>query len=114
MEWKYVKPLKDNSIIEHLEKTYSIEIPKFLKEIILENNGGRPNKTLFNTQNSKERVLQGLLSFNKDDKANILIYDDILKRGYIPFGITEFGDLVCINNKNKSVELYLHETDTFE
>lgn len=24
MEWKYVKPLKDNSIIEHLEKTYSI------------------------------------------------------------------------------------------
>ena len=57
---------------------------------------------------------QGLISFNKDDKANIFIYDGILKRGYIPFGITEFGDIVCINNKNKSVELYLHETDTFE
>lgn len=114
MEWKYVKPLKDNSIIEDLEKTYSIEIPKFLKEVVLQNNGGRPKKTLFNTQNSKERVLQGLISFNKDDKANIFIYDGILKRGYIPFGITEFGDIVCINNKNKSVELYLHETDTFE
>lgn len=114
MEWKYVKPLKDNSIIEYLEKTYSIEVPKFLKEVILQSNGGRPNKTLFNTQSSKERVLQGLISFNKDDKANIFIYDDILKRGYIPFGITEFGDLVCINNKNKSVKLYLHEQDKFE
>lgn len=114
MDWKYVKPLKDNSVIEDLEKTYSIEMPRFLKEVILQNNGGRPNKTLFNTQNSKERVLQGLISFNKDDKANIFIYDDMLKRGYIPFGITEFGDLVCINNKNKRVELYLHELDKFE
>ena len=60
MDWKYVKPLKDNSIIEDLEKTYSIEIPKFLKEVVLQNNGGRPNKPLFNTQNSKEKVLQGV------------------------------------------------------
>ena len=53
MEWKYVKPLKDNSIIEDLEKTYSIEIPKFLKEVVLQNNGGGPNKTEGSTQNSK-------------------------------------------------------------
>ena len=57
MEWKYVKPLKDYSIIEYLEKTYSIEIHKFLKKVIPQNNGCRPNKTLFNTGNSKERVL---------------------------------------------------------
>lgn len=114
MEWKYVKPLKDNSIIEYVEKTYNVEIPAYLKETITKYNGGKPEKILFDTQNSKERVLQGLISFNKDDKANIFIYEELLRKGHIPFAITAFGDLVCINNENKSVELYLNETDTFE
>ena len=84
------------------------------KELITKYNGGRPEKRLFNTQNSKERVLQGLISFNKEDKSNIFIYEELLKKGYIPFAITEFGDLVFINNENKSVGLYLHENETIE
>ena len=114
MEWKYIKPLKDNSIFENIEKTYNVEIPRYLKEIITKYNGGRPERRLFDTQNSKERVLQGLISFNKEDKANIFIYDDLLKKGYIPFAITEFGDVVCINNETRCVVLYLHETENFE
>ena len=114
MEWKYIKPLNDISIFENIEKTYNVEIPKFLKELITKYNGGRPEKNLFNTEKSKERVLQRLISFNKEDKANIFIYEELLKRGYIPFAITEFGDLVCINTKNNNVELYLHENETFD
>ena len=114
MEWKYIKPLKDNSIFENIEKTYNVEIPSYLKEIITKYNGGRPERRLFDTQNSKERVLHGLISFNKEDKANIFIYDDLLKKGYIPFAITEFGDVVCINNETRCVVLYLHETENFE
>ena len=78
MEWKYVKPLNDNSIIGYIEKTYNVEIPTYLKELITKYNGGRPEKRLFNTQNSKERVLQGLISFNKEDKSNIFIYEESL------------------------------------
>lgn len=114
MEWKYVRPLKDDTIFKNIEKTYNVEIPNYLKELIISFNGGRPEKTLFDTQKSKERVLQGLISFNKEDKANIFIYEELLKKGYIPFAVTEFGDLVCINNENKSVKLYLHENETFE
>lgn len=114
MEWKYVKPLTDNTVFENIEKTFKLEIPVFLKEIITKYNGGRPKKRLFNSQNSKERVLQCLISFNKEDKANIFIYEELLKKEYIPFAITEFGDLICINNDNKEGELYLHETDVFE
>ena len=114
MEWKYVKELKEKNVIEEIEKEYDLEIPKYLKDLIKEYNGGRPEKRLFNTENSKEKVLQGLISFNKEDKANIIIYDDLLKKGYIPFAITEFGDIICINNKDKSVELYLHETGKTE
>lgn len=114
MEWKYVKTLRDNSVFENIEKIYNVEIPTYLKDLITKYNGGRPEKTLFDTQKSKERVLQGLISFNKEDKANIFIYEELLKKGYIPFAVTEFGDVVCINNKNKSVELYLHENETIE
>lgn len=114
MEWKYIKTLKDNYIFENIEKTYNVEIPSYLKEIITKYNGGRPERRLFDTQNSKERVLQGLISYNKEDKANIFIYENLLKKGYIPFAITEFGDVVCINNETRCVVLYLHETENFE
>ena len=114
MEWKYVKPLKDDAIFKNIEKTYNVEIPNYLKELIISFNGGRPEKTLFDTQKSKERVLQGLISFNKEDKANIFIFEELLKKGYIPFAITEFGDVICIKIDNESIELYLHELDKFE
>lgn len=114
MEWKYVKELKDYSIFEKIEKTYNIEIPAYLKEIIAKYNGGRPEKRLFDTKDSKERILQSLISFNKEDKANIFIYEKLLKKGYIPFAITEFGDLICVNNINQSIEMFLHEMNEFE
>ncbi len=114
MEWKYIKPLTDNTVFENIEKTFKLEIPVSLKEIITKYNGGRPEKNIFDTQKSKERVLQRLISFNKEDKANIFIYDDLLKKGYIPFAITEFGDVICIKIDNESIELYLHELDKFE
>lgn len=114
MKWKYVKPLKDNLIIEYLEKTYSIEIPKLLKEIILENNGGRPVKNMFMTKENKEKIIKTLLSYNQSDRENIYIYIDFFDKGYIPFANTDFGDVICVNNKNENVELYLHEIDKFE
>ena len=114
MEWAYVKVLIDNSVFENIERTYNVEIPKYLKEIISKYNGGRPEKRLFDTQNSKEKVLQGLISFNKEDKANIFIYEDLLRKGYIPFAITEFGDAICVNIDNEFIGLYLHEQDKFE
>lgn len=114
MEWKYVKSLNDDKSIENIEKKFDVKIPAYLKDIIIKYNGGRPLKNIFDTQNSKERVFKCLLSYNENDRENIYIYDKLFKIGYIPFAITEFGDLVCINNENKSVELYLHESETFE
>ena len=49
MEWAYVKVLIDNSVFENIERTYNVEIPKYLKEIISKYNGGRPEKRLFDT-----------------------------------------------------------------
>lgn len=114
MQWKYVKLLIDSKSIENIEQKFNVEIPVYLKNIILKYNGGRPIKNIFNTQNSKERVFKTLLSYNKEDKENIYGYDEFFYRGYIPFAITPSGDLLCINKENQNVELYLHEMDMFE
>lgn len=114
MEWKYIKQLKDKENIREIEIKYNIELPSALKELILSCNGGRPKRNIFNTKNNKEKVMKLLLSYNKDDKENIYSYSDLFYKGYIPFGITEFGDVICINPLNYSIEIYLHELDTFE
>lgn len=114
MEWKYVKPLTDGKSIANIEQKYDVEIPKYVKDIIIKYNGGRPLKNIFNTKNTEEIVFKSLLSYNKEDKENIYIYDKLFHKGYIPFAITEFGDAICVNIDNEFIELYLHELDKFE
>ena len=114
MEWKYLKPLKELKSIQEVEKTYNVNIPQYLKNIILEYNGSRPELKCFDTQHYQEKALKSLLSYNKEDKENIYMFDDIFSKGYIPFAITEFGDLICIENKSGNIKLYMHEQDIFE
>lgn len=114
MEYKYVKKLKNSNSIKEIEEKYNIQIPQLLKNIIVKYNGGRPLANIFLTDNKKEKVIKTLLSYNKEDKENIYIYDDIFAKDYIPFANTEFGDTICINNKNANIELYNHEADRFE
>lgn len=114
MDWKYVEPLVDSKSIENIEQKYKLEIPKKLKEVILKYNGGCPSKKVFDTKDSKERVVQNLISYNKESKESIYMYESIFNMEYIPFAITPFGDIICINKKTKAVELYLHEENKFE
>lgn len=114
MEWKYIKEIKDQKAIEKIEIIYNIRIPILLKQIIMQYNGGRPLYNIFDTIYSKEKVFKSLISYNKDDKDNIYLYEEIFDKGLIPFANTEFGDIICLNNKTNEVELYLHELDKTE
>lgn len=114
MEYKYVKKLKNINSIQEIEEKYKVQIPQVLKDIIVKYNGGRPVANIFLTDNKKEKVIKTLLSYNKEDRENIYIYEEILEKNYIPFAITEFGDLICVNNSDSSIELYNHEADKFE
>lgn len=53
MEWKYVKSLKYDKGITNVKKIYNMKISKYLKDIIMKYNGGRPLKNIFDTTNSK-------------------------------------------------------------
>ena len=58
--------------------------------------------------------MKSLLSYNVEDKENVYFFSDIFERNFIPFAIDGFGNVICINNKNRNVELYNHEMDRFE
>lgn len=114
MEWKYIKELKDYKSITNIEKKYNINIPNYLKDLIIQYNGGRSVNNIFDTNNNKEKVFKCLLSYNSDDRENIYIYNDLFETNHIPFANTPSGDVICLNIKNQKIELYLHETDKFE
>jgi len=114
MEWKYVKELKNKTAIDNIEEKSNIKIPEDLKQVIIKYNGGRPEKNVFDTTCSKERVMKSLISYNKDDKENIYLYTGFFDKKLLPFAVTEFGDLICYNKNTNEIELYLHEQDKCE
>lgn len=71
MEWKYVKKIKDVNSIKEIENKYSIQLPVYLKNIIIKYNGGRPLNRIFDTNREKEKVMKSLLSYNVEDKENV-------------------------------------------
>ena len=107
MNWKYVKPLKSEDLISEFEKAQNIEFPESFKELVRINNGGRPEKDIFDTDAAKERTIKSFLSFNKEDRETVWKIadwnEDVLKDAYVAFGIDNFGNLICFKKNDLSV-----------
>ena len=71
MKWILLKTKINEKEFEDIENNLDVEFPLDFKNIVLENNGASPERMLFDTQNTKERVAEYLLSFSKTDKDNI-------------------------------------------
>src|SRR5690606_14015622 len=88
-----------------------------LRALILEFNNGRPVINRFDTEKSKARVFEKLLSFNKEDKENVFKTHECLinrlPKNLFALALDPFGNYVCIN-KNSQVFLWLHETSEIE
>jgi cell wall assembly regulator SMI1 len=113
--WKYVKPLANKAAVENFEKAKGISLPSDLKLCITMNNGGRPEKNVFDTEQSKGRVFKTLLSFNESDIETIYKFfplDTKKSSSFIPFASDPGGNFLCL--KENKIVLFLHETDTFE
>lgn len=112
MDWKYIKEISDRDLIE-VEAKLNIILSDKLKEIILCYNNGRPQKKCFDTLTEKGKKLKKILSYNKEDKDNVYIFSELITKGYVPFAITDFGDVIC-ESKEETIYLYKHESDEFE
>lgn len=107
MEWKYVKPLETEKFIKEFEEKEKYNFCEAFIKCVQLNNGGRPTKSLFNTNKTKERAIKKILSFNRDDVENIWDINDWnskeLNGKYIVFGIDNFGNLICFDKNNGTV-----------
>lgn len=113
MEWKYVKPIKSEDLINDFECAVKYCFPDDFRKCVLLYNGGRPINRSFDTEKTKERELKSFLSFNKEDRETVWkIMDwnkDELGNRFIAFAIDNFGNLICFDANNDSIVFLNHE-----
>lgn len=118
MNWKYVKPLESSNLISEYEKIVGYSFCDSFKRCVASNNGGRPEKRAFDTNKHNGREIKSFLSFNRDDKETvwkILEWNKTeLAQKYVPFGIDNFGNLICFDSENDTIVFVNHEDLTVE
>lgn len=118
MEWKYVKELKTVNLIDDYERLVKYAFCDSFKTCVVANNGGRPSNRVFDTDKVKERELKSFLSFNREDRETVWkIFEwnkEELTNKYIPFGIDNFGNLICFNANNDKIVFVNHEDMSVE
>lgn len=86
MNWKYKIPLKDKNVFKELEDKYDIKIPDTLKRLVIDANGGTPEKYRVMVNNT-ERVFATVLSYNRGDHDSVYTsLDRFIEKGLLPFG----------------------------
>ncbi len=118
MEWKYVKELKSVDLIDDYECVVKYVFCDSFRKCVIAHNGGRPSKRVFDTDKAKERELKSFLSFNREDRETVWkIFEwskEELANQYIPFGIDNFGNLICFEANNDKIVFVNHEDMSIE
>ena len=118
MNWEYVKTLKSANLIDEFESLVGYEFPGDFKECVMQYNGGYPEREAFDTDTTKERVFNHLLSFNKEDISTIWKTNEGHIEGlpdkYVVFADDPFGNLICFDKDNDNVIFWNHEDESVE
>lgn len=110
MECKFIKKLKDKSLITEFQNKYLYVFPYSYVEFIKINNGGRPKYERFMTKKGIERCIKSFLSFNFDDIENIWdVVEIVWNQSLVPFATDNFGNMICFNVKTNQVIFWNHE-----
>ncbi len=113
--WDFTDPLASTDALAAFERRYSHEIPDALRSLILEHNGGYPDKTVFDKPQTG-MVFSNLLSFNEDSADGVNLYlpsfeseDGITA---LPFATDGFGNLLC--EVGGKIFFWRHETEELD
>ena len=113
--WKYVKPLKANSLFDQLSGDIVVKLPDMLMACLKKNNGGRPSSKSFDTTMAKGYVFSSLYSFNDDDVNSVSdMLDDLISVHLFPVGIESGGNSICYHLGKGKMVLLNHETGKTE
>ena len=114
--WNFKIELKDDKAFEKLSQFYGVDIPKELRDFIVEANASNPEKNLIDI-NGAERVFETVLSFNEGEEESPSVFDlleDKASEPIIPFGIDPFGNMFYYSLTTNKILFYNHEEDEFE
>jgi hypothetical protein len=112
MNWKYVKTLQTEDLINEFENNVGYKFPEDFVEIVKSYNNGRPENDIFDTAETKERNFSTLLSFNKDDIENIWDSVDWCKEldEYVIFAMDDFGNFIVYRKSDNKIYFVDSET----
>ena len=118
--WKYDEPLTDENLITEFETKSGFTFPPSYRSLVIEHNGARPDKKIFNTDSDEGHVFGNLLSFNTSDTKNLNIWEtnknmpsDIDSK-YIAFAMDAFGNWICFNAEDGSIVFIDHDNSSIE
>lgn len=110
--WDFAEPMSSASTLDAFEKRYSHKIPDALKSLILEHNGGYPDKNVFDKP-QEGMVFSNLLPFNEGSADGVYLYLPSFETDgsitALPFATDGFGNLIC--EVDGKVFFWRHETE---
>ena len=119
INWILSRGCCDLSSIQRIEEKYNIQFPKEYVDTVLEFNGGRPNRKLFDIKNRVECIFEALLNWDESRKQNMFDWMKIIESNtIIAFGQDPFGNAICFDfsgdKENPEVVFWNHELNKFE
>jgi hypothetical protein len=94
--------------INELEAKYGIKFTKLFAKFLLDNNGGRPEKSTFRISNSQGNSIISRFYSIGDTKNSLSKYIDILEgripSNFIPIANDPSGNIICLGIQNEYYE----------
>jgi hypothetical protein len=116
IDWKWCDLPISESEIKLVEFELKVRFEDDFVNLVMNYNGGYPSKKYFDYEKDKQLVFNNLLSLKKNGSDPTLLETyfsvcDRLPYKIIPFGITPFGDLICLSFKEmpNSICIWNHE-----
>ncbi len=115
-KWRFKIELKNETVFSEIEKSMSRAFPSEIKEFIRDYNAASPdlNRVLIN---GSERILDAILSFNKDETEAVMFksaFKAVGNKNLVPFATDPFGNYFCISLDKSKVVYYTHEEQKCE
>lgn len=113
--WDFSEPLASVDVLDAFESRYSHKIPDALRILILEHNGGYPDKKIFDKP-QEGMVFSNLLSFDEGSEDGVSLYLPQFEGDggitALPFATDGFGNLIC--EADGGIFFWRHETEELE
>jgi hypothetical protein len=113
-EFKSTNPPIDEVVLDTFQNEWGSILPQCYRDFLLQNNGGRPAKSVFPIAGFSEgsfgsiQVFFGLNTVVKTSDLNWAIKNRIppFPAGLLEIACTDGSDLVCIDTKSESVPVF--------